>query len=230
MDNEDFNEDKSVDGVSAIEDNHEQDMMGNTILNNDPIENKLDLSLNVDIPVISQEKEVIDDSKPLKEIIAHLKLQEISIGEIVPNFSKVLFQNKIFKFYMGKLSSSGVCSLIVINGISKAKSDFLVILNMLSKVQSIDHISLLKLKGVVIIDENTCYLLFDPVMSSYFKRKKEGVNISSTEKFIFLFYIIEMLAKLHEKVISIDDLKQDNILFNSYEEFKYLIPLSNLFI
>lgn len=268
--NNDFNDihenDKSVDGLSRIEDNQEM-MADNTEINYNNLDNSvnpednennnLDNSINPnneeknnnvenqnteDTKNKNNEEEnkenkasssklkdlKLDDleNNTLEEIAKYFELPLTSIGDVVPTFTKVLVQNTMFKFYMAKNTHIGVCSLMVLNGITFKKKEFIKILQMFKNISEINCNYLLKLKGITIIDENTCYLLFDPLMNCYYRKIKEGTKFTDHEKFALLFYIVEMTSKLHEKQLSFEEFSLDNIIYNAYDEFKYLIPMS----
>ena len=129
---------------------------------------------------------------------------------------------------MGKNNTFGVCSLMVLNGITLRKKEFIRILKMFSSIKELDCKYLIKLKGISVISDDTCYLMFEPIMNSYNKKNKEGTKYSDIEKFALLFYVIEMTSQLHENKISIEEFRLDNVIYNSFDEFKYLIPMSKL--
>lgn len=208
--------DKSVDGVSEIVENQE------LAVNNEENQNNNNLGEIKEGQNLALEEL---EKKPLEEIIKLLHHTVVPVEEVNPSFSKVLIQNNMFKFYMAKNNTFGVCSLMVINNITLRKKEFIKILKMFESIKDIDSNNLLKLKGATVIDDNTCYLLFDPLMNCFTKKAKDGQKLGDNEKFALLFYIIEMLSKLHDLKISFEDCKLDNVLYNAYDEFKYIIPM-----
>lgn len=217
---------KSVEGVSVIEDNQEliennenktSEIKENTNTNNEGEEQEQGQGSNLSVEEL--------EKKSVEEIISLLGLTSITAGDVVPSFAKVLFQNNTYKFYMGKNNTFGVCSLMVLNGITLRKKEFIRILKMFSSIKELDCKYLIKLKGISVISEDTCYLMFEPIMNSYNKKNKEGTKYTDVEKFALLFYVIEMTSQLHENKISIEEFRLDNVIYNSFDEFKYLIPM-----
>lgn len=247
MINADNNEvvlDKSVDGVSIIEDiENEQATEVVTIKKTETItvertkttvkeisfiENKtsnsnINVNENLNTSVDELEKLSIDT------LIKSLNLPQAQPNEIIPDFSKVFYQNRYFKFYMAKSTSknsNGICSIMLINKYRTRYKDFINILMTLAKLLALNSKAILQIKDVAVVDDEKIYLVFEPILGSFSQKQKEGSLIDNEVKFTTLFYMLEMLPKVHNLEISLANLSLDNILYNASNEFKYLIPLS----
>lgn len=249
MINNDNNEvvlDKSVDGMSIIEDiENEQATEVITIKKTETItvektktvvkeisfieskqsNSKINENLNTSIDEL--EKLSIDD------LIKSLNLPQAQANEIVPDFSKVFYQNRYFKFYMAKSTSknsNGICSIMMINKYRNRYKDFISILFTLSKLNGLNSKAILQIKDIAIIDDEKVYLVFEPILGSFSQKVKEGSLIDNEVKFTTLYYLFDMLPKIHCLEISLANLSLDNLLYNASNEFRYLIPLSKIIL
>jgi hypothetical protein len=141
----------------------------------------------------------------------------------IPNFSQVYVHNKYHKFYFAKNEDLGPCSMIVLNGITDKKVIFGNLCSKLERYNQIEGKAVLKLKGIVIMETN-CWLLFEPILSSYKNKIKEKVPMDNTFKFITLFFLIELVFLAHQNQIGLLEIRPSNLLYSNIDELKYLIP------
>ena len=184
-------------------------------------------NINLGDDAVKHEEDKMDFSgKSFSEILDHFKISLVPNNEVNPNFSSELYTNRYNKFYPGEYTNFGICSIVVLNDINENKQDFTNLLVHLGKLSSINASRSLKLLGVSLFD-NKAYLIFEPISSSLSKKIRESA-IENNGKYIGMFYIIELTMQLHEKNISISDVKDDTILYNKNNEFRYLVPFSNI--
>jgi hypothetical protein len=169
-------------------------------------------------------------SLSLEEIANIQNIPIIPKEETFPNFNQVLVRNKYYKLYLAKTDKLSVCSLLILNDVSNNKNDFGKLLQKLAQLNDLTAKCVVKLRGIVILEpENQCYLLFEPLMSSYRKKLDEKIGIEANTKYAILFYLIELISQCHERDIGLMDIKPSTLLFNNFEEFKYLIPFCKLY-
>jgi hypothetical protein len=186
-------------------------------------------NLNLGVETTKIEDEKFDhSSKTFPEILEHSKITLIENSEIKPNFSSVLVKNRYNIIYSGELSNVGSCSIVVLNGIQENKNDFGQILMSLGKISALNAPRSLKLLGVSLFDDKA-YLIFEPISTSLIKKTRDNA-VENNAKYITMFYLIELTMQLHEKNISILEVKEDTILYNKNNEFRYLIPFSKLIL
>ena len=186
-------------------------------------------NLNLGGETAKVEDEKLDlSAKTFPEILEINKITLIDNSEIKPNFSTVLVKNRYNIIYPGELSNVGPCSIVVLNGIQEKKNDFIHILVSLGKISAVIAPRSLKLNGVSLFDDKA-YLIFEPISTSLIKKTRDNA-VENNAKYITMFYLIELTMQFHEKNISILEVKEDTILYNKNNEFRYLIPFSKLIV
>lgn len=189
---------------------------------------------NMDIPVgVEQgqilegeniQEEVVDYEKMnLEEICKKFGFEVIPKETIFPNFTQIMSHNKYHKLYLAKTDNFGPCSLLILNDAGNKKLTFASLMTKLSLVNDVNCKGLLKIKGVSIVDSSV-YFLFEPILSSYRNKIKQKSMIDSNFKFVTLFYLIELAQLLHEKRVSLIEIRPSNILYNNLDEFRFIIP------
>ena len=116
---------------------------------------------------------------------------------------------------------------MVLNNVDTKKRTFGLLLENLCRLDSLDCKFILKLKGANVINNTKVYLLFDLIMGSYLKKKKED-NVSFNNKFCIIYYLIETIFILHENLIPAEDFRFSLLNIDNYDELKYLPPFGNL--
>lgn len=160
------------------------------------------------------------------EIINRYSQSILNMSDYTINYNKVLFQNKYFKFYAGKIKNSEMLSVLVLNNIDKLKTEFGRIIATLTCCNSVQASGMLKLRGISMINnDTTCILFFDSITSSLFLKQKEGIIMDTASKFASMFFLIEMTYMLHIRGINLYDLRPSTIMFNGDDEFRYLVPI-----
>jgi hypothetical protein len=159
----------------------------------------------------------------IEEIISKFPFTIIPKEDITPNFSQVYVHNKYTKLYLAKTNKFGPCSLLILNEVDSKKMTFANLLTKLSFVNDLNCKGLLKIKAISIVNR-AVWFLYDPIMNTLKNSKKTKSNTDLNPKFSVLFYLIEMVHYLHDKRNSIMELRPSNVLLNSHDEFRYLIP------
>jgi hypothetical protein len=189
--------------------------------------NSEELDKNVEyIPVknkLIEETETDYEKISIEEILKFHKIPIYTEAETQPIFSECLNVNQYYKFYLAKNSHLKNCSLMVLNNVDTKKRTFGLLLENLCRLDSLDCKFILKLKGANVINNTKVYLLFDLIMGSYLKKKKED-DVSFNYKFCILYYLIETVFVLHDNLIPAEDLRFSLFNIDNYEELKFLPP------
>lgn len=167
------------------------------------------------------------ETMSIVEIIKKFNFQIFFKEEIKPNFSQVYVHNKYHKFYLAKSDTLGPLSIIVLNDVSNKKTKFGNLLEKLSSLNEINSKYLLKLKGIVNIDDKQVYFVLDPILSSY-RNKYKANSVDLNFKYITIFYLCELVQHCHSKEVGLEILRPSNLLYNSSDELRFLIPYGKI--
>jgi hypothetical protein len=165
------------------------------------------------------------ESMSITEIIKKFNFQIFFKDEIQPNFTQVYVHNKFHKFYLAKNPTIGPLSIIILNDVANKKSTFAKLLEKLSTMNDTNSKYILKLKGIVNIDDKQVYLVFDPVLSSY-RNKYKAKLVDLNFKYITIFYMVELVHQCHAKNVGLETMRPSTLLYNNLDELRYLIPYS----
>lgn len=175
----------------------------------------------MDQPIIN----ISFESMSITEIVKKFNFQIFFKDEIQPIFTQVYVHNKFHKFYLAKNPTIGPLSIIMLNDVNSKKSIFGRLLQKLSIMNDINSKYILKLKGVVNIDDKHVYLVFDPVLTS-FRNKLKSKLVDVNFKYITIFYLVELVHHCHSKNLGLETIRPSTILQNNADELRYLIPYS----
>jgi serine/threonine protein kinase len=167
------------------------------------------------------------EAMTIVEIMKKFNFQIFFKEEIQPNFSQVYVHNKYHKFYLAKNNTLGPLSIIVLNDVSNKKSVFGKLLEKLSNINDINCKNILKMKGIVNIDDKQIYLVFDTVLTSY-RNKFKAKLIDISVKYITIFYLCEIVQQCHSRQIGLEVIRPSNLLYNNIDELRYLIPFRKI--
>lgn len=181
--------------------------------------------------MLFQEHESVNsqyEKNSIDYIINRFDFEIFSKEEIQLYFTQVYVHNKSHKFYLGKSSTLGSLSVIILNDVSNKKSLLGSLLEKLAYMNEINSKYLLKLQGIVNNDDKQVYLIFDPVLTSYsdkIKTKPADLKL----KYTMIFHLVELVHHCHSKSVGLETIRPSNLLLNGNDELRFLIPFRKLY-